>query len=108
MLVFRAGVMIAARFVGMDGPWCSVCSRYDITRFFDKQRIARELEWVAAMGLRTKRLPDSVYRREREPGRLGHGTRAPMRRIGWHDLASVAEKRGERGASFLRPQRGGK
>jgi hypothetical protein len=81
------------------------------------------LEWVAAMGLRTKRLPDSVYRREREPGRLGHGTRAPMRRIGmvsrsrgsWidsiqnlRDLASVAEKRGERGASFLRPQRGGK
>jgi hypothetical protein len=39
----------------------------DITHLFDKQRVGRE----------------------REPDRLGQGTQAPMRRIGWHGLPTV-------------------
>ncbi len=67
----------------------------DITHLFDKQRIGRELECAGAMGLQTKRLPDAVDRRGREPGRLGHGTQAPMRRIGGHGLQGPADGLGD-------------
>ena len=45
----------------------------------DEQRIARQLEGLAAMRLQTERTPDAAYRRRAQPTRLGHRARAPMR-----------------------------
>ena len=51
---------------------------HDVAHFLDEQRIFRQLEGLAAMGLQREGPPDPANRRLREPARLRHRSRAPM------------------------------
>src|ERR1019366_243343 len=50
----------------------------DVANFVDKQRVAAQLESVAAMGLQRKSAPDPADAALAEAGRLGQGARGPM------------------------------
>ncbi len=51
----------------------------DVAHFLDQQRIGRELEGLAAVGLQAERVPDAGDCHAAEPGGLGHPAHAPVR-----------------------------
>ena len=54
----------------------------DVAHLLDEQRIFRDLERFAPMGLECKGAPDPAHRALTQPGPLRHGACAPVRRIG--------------------------
>ena len=53
----------------------------DITNFFNKQRVFRQLKCLRTMGLQSKSPPDTANGALTQPTFPGHGAGAPMRRI---------------------------
>ena len=56
----------------------------DIAHFLDEQRVLRQLEGLAAVGLQGERPPDAADRRRTHPAQAGHRACTPVRGVAGH------------------------
>ena len=56
---------------------------HNVQQLLREMRIIADLERLGSMRLKSVGLPNALYHRGRRAQRLGQGSRAPMRRVGW-------------------------